>query len=338
MATSNDLNISEAGFVKFDGVSVFTGEDAVQTIVGDSGSVTGETVQIYANNAAKNSGSTVSFVNSVTTSTLNVSDSLFNTAIGKGSGPATFGGGGNTILGVQSGPILTTGQYNSLIGTFIAPSLSTGSANTCVGYSSGTALSSGASNNTLIGNGAGSTISSTSDNICIGNFAGTGITNQHSNIVIGRSSVGTGSNRIIIGTQGSGSGQQDTCVIAGITGVSVSNLNTVTINTSTGQLGSQAFGLSPYTATSTTPYVVLSTDYFISVDASGGAKQVNLPNAPTTGQVFKIKDRLGNAAANNITVTTVGGAVNIDSTTSYVISSNYGSISVIFNGSFYEIF
>jgi len=55
-------------------------------------------------------------------------------------------------------------------------------------------------------------------------------------------------------------------------------------------------------------------------------------------QVFIIKDRTGSAAANNITVTTVGGAVNIDGATSFVMNTAYQSIQVIGNGSTYEIF
>lgn len=93
-----------------------------------------------------------------------------------------------------------------------------------------------------------------------------------------------------------------------------------------------------YTGTSANTYVVLATDYYISVDCSGGAKQVNLPNAPPNNQIYIVKDRTGNAAAHNITVTTPGGTVDLDGATSFVININYGSISVIFNGTNYEIF
>ncbi|MEN6512257.1 MAG: hypothetical protein ABFD00_10575 [Chloroherpetonaceae bacterium] len=92
-----------------------------------------------------------------------------------------------------------------------------------------------------------------------------------------------------------------------------------------------------YTSTSTTPYVVSVADLFISVDASGGAKTVQLPNAPRTGQIWTIKDKTGSAAANNITVTTVGGAVTIDGATTYVLATNYQSINVLFNGTSYEV-
>lgn len=86
------------------------------------------------------------------------------------------------------------------------------------------------------------------------------------------------------------------------------------------------------------PYTVLTTDYYLSVDSSGGAVTLRLPNAPTTTREFIVKDRLGASAANNITVTTVGGAVNIDGATSYVLSNNYEAIELLFNGTTYEIF
>lgn len=86
------------------------------------------------------------------------------------------------------------------------------------------------------------------------------------------------------------------------------------------------------------PYTVLSTDYFLSCDVSGGVLTINLPNAPSTGRVYIIKDKGGNALTSNITVTTVGGTVTLDGATTYVMNANYQSISVLFNGTVYEIF
>ena len=86
------------------------------------------------------------------------------------------------------------------------------------------------------------------------------------------------------------------------------------------------------------PYTVLATDYFIGVDSSSAAVSILLPNAPTTWQVFIIKDKNGNAFTNNITVTTVSGSVKIDNQTSFLISNNYGASSFIFDGTAYEVF
>lgn len=97
---------------------------------------------------------------------------------------------------------------------------------------------------------------------------------------------------------------------------------------------------SAYTAIDNTdsPYTVLSTDYFISCDSTAGAITVRLPNAPATGRSFIIKDRTGQAAANNITVTTVGGVVNIDGAATFVMNTAFESVTVLFNGTSYEIY
>lgn len=86
------------------------------------------------------------------------------------------------------------------------------------------------------------------------------------------------------------------------------------------------------------PYTVLSTDYFLSCDVTAGVITVRLPNAPATGRVFIIKDLVGLAATSNITITTVGGAVNIDGATSYVMNTAYQSANVVFNGTSYMVY
>lgn len=93
-----------------------------------------------------------------------------------------------------------------------------------------------------------------------------------------------------------------------------------------------------YTNVTTTPYVVLSTDDYLSVDTTV-ARTIELPNAPAfTGTIFIITDRSGLAGTNNITVTTVGGSVTINGSTSFVMNTNFESISVIFGVSGYEVF
>ena len=86
------------------------------------------------------------------------------------------------------------------------------------------------------------------------------------------------------------------------------------------------------------PYTVLSTDEYLSCDVSSGTLTIDLPDAPTTGRVVRIKDSTGNAATNNISVTTAGGVVTIDGVTTFTMNTNYESISVIFNGTSYEVF
>lgn len=83
------------------------------------------------------------------------------------------------------------------------------------------------------------------------------------------------------------------------------------------------------------PYTVLGTDYFISVDTSGGAVTVTLPNAATvTGRTYVIRDTGGAAAANNITVGTGGGNLvgGGASAATKTISAAYAGATVYSNG------
>ncbi len=126
----------------------------------------------------------------------------------------------NCAIGHLSSLNITSGTANSSYGFESLPSCSSGSENTAIGYSS--LLLGNGSYNTVLGSNAGSAYTTT----------------EGSNILI--KNVGTvgESNTIRIGTQGSGAAQQNTCFVAGITGVTTSNSEMVTINTSTGQLGS----------------------------------------------------------------------------------------------------
>jgi len=85
------------------------------------------------------------------------------------------------------------------------------------------------------------------------------------------------------------------------------------------------------------PYSAIATDFYISCDVTAGVITVRLPNAPVTGRSFVIKDKVGLAANSNITITTVGGAINIDGATSFVMNTAYQATNLVFNGSTYEI-
>lgn len=89
---------------------------------------------------------------------------------------------------------------------------------------------------------------------------------------------------------------------------------------------------------SESPYTVLSTDSFIGVDSAAGTVTILLPNAPATGRVYIIKDIFGTAYAHNITLTTVGGTVQIDSLTSFTMNTAFESVQLLFNGTEYLIF
>ncbi len=87
------------------------------------------------------------------------------------------------------------------------------------------------------------------------------------------------------------------------------------------------------------PYTVLVTDQYLSVDCSGGTVSLLFPNVPNAAQYWIVKDRTGSASTNNISITTVGGSVTIDGQTTYKITSNYGSIEILGNSQpTYEVF
>ena len=87
------------------------------------------------------------------------------------------------------------------------------------------------------------------------------------------------------------------------------------------------------------PYTVLASDNYISVDCSAGAVTLKFPNAPTAKRTWVVKDRTGSASTNNISITTVGGAVTIDGQTTYTINGNYVSVSLLANATpTYEVY
>ena len=208
----------------------------ITTIDGDSGSITGTTVKIYANNAGNACGSSVLFSNSGTTSTLQVTDGSNNTFIGLSAGNLSGGSGGsNCGFGNNALTSLTTGTLNSALGVSSMFSLLNGSHNTAQGVSSLDQITSGGYN-TAVGYHAGyAYTSSESSNICIGNV---GTTSE--------------SNVIRIGTQGSGSGQQNICYIAGITGATPTSGNTpqVVLCDNTGNLAPISSSTAGYVLTS----------------------------------------------------------------------------------------
>lgn len=82
------------------------------------------------------------------------------------------------------------------------------------------------------------------------------------------------------------------------------------------------------------PYTTLASDYVILVDTSA-ARTINLIASPLTGQTYRIKDNVGSAAANNITITPAAG--NIDGAANSTINIAYGSVDVVYNGTQWNI-
>lgn len=86
------------------------------------------------------------------------------------------------------------------------------------------------------------------------------------------------------------------------------------------------------------PYTTISTDSFIGADTATGAITILLPNAPATGRVYIVKDVGGIADINNITISTVGGSVDIDGFTTSVMNTEFQAVQLLFNGTEYLLF
>ena len=275
---SNDLNISQAGYVNFDGVATFTGRTfqagAGITITNGSG-VAGDTTI-----ALSGGSSAVEHLTGTTGGQLNPTANNFNLlggTVAAGTTPVAIAGSGSTLT--------TNLQISQAIASAVATKI--GLAN----FDSASFAVSATGFVTASGTGLGKTITGDSG---------------------GALSPTAGNWNILGGVNGKTSGSGSTLSVRA--------------------------DILTYLQPGAYPYTALDSDYFISVTTTAAARTINLPNAPTTGKSYIIKDRTGNAAANPITITTVGGVVLIDGATSYNMNSNYGSIGVMFNGSSYEIF
>jgi len=86
------------------------------------------------------------------------------------------------------------------------------------------------------------------------------------------------------------------------------------------------------------PYTVLATDTYISVDSSGGQVTILFPDNALLGEPYVVKDREGTAAANHIVVTSVSGATTFDGFLNIVMDTAFQSLSIIGNGTNYELY
>lgn len=124
-----------------------------------------------------------------------------------------------------------------------------------------------------------------------------------------------------------------------VTGISGTSNNQIFDSSPTITLPNTLVG-NIYKATrSAVSYVVLPTDLYIGITDTAAPRTVTLMTAAQgahLNQLFIVKDESGAAATNNITVT-VDGVQTIDGATSQVISSNYGSLTMMFDGTNYFI-
>lgn len=308
---------------------------------GNSGSATGSTVKVVA---ATGEGTSLITGDNLDTLTLTFTDVDSNVVIGTSAFEATHTvgvGQGNVGVGWHALNACTDGNGNTALGFNACVAITTGANNIGIGPNALTLVDTG-SNNIAIG-GALNGAASVSRNIVIGGTSGSSYTtNESDNILINNVGVVGESNIMRLGTTGTGNNEIEKTFIAGIYQEVVGATNEYVIIDSDGQLGStgnpsQTVSVIEIDDTDS-PYTVLSSDYYISANSTGGVISVLFPDAPATGRVFIVKDATGTAGTNNITLTTVGGTVLIDGATSFVMNTAYESVSVIFVVDHYEVF
>lgn len=91
-------------------------------------------------------------------------------------------------------------------------------------------------------------------------------------------------------------------------------------------------GLVPTTIVTTTPFTATLANYYLAINVAAPTSVI-LPVSPT-GTVFIIKDIDGDAIINPITIT---ASTTIDGAASATINSPYGSVTLIFNGTEWNI-
>ncbi len=232
------------------------GGSGIQTINGDTGSITGSTVTIYANNAANKAGSSVLFVNSGTVSTFTLEDANFNILMGNDTGNFTLSGTGNTGIGDSVLQSLTTGFSNTAYGGDSLLSLTDGNSNTALGAGTLEFLLTGI------------------QNLCLGALAGADYVGaESSNILLANTGIVGDSNVMRLGSTGSGSGNVNKAFLAGTNGVTVSNQLMVVMDSSTEQLGTAAIPgttLNVQTFTTSGVYTPTVGMRFATIEVCGG--------------------------------------------------------------------
>ena len=177
-----------------------------------------------------------------------------NIAIGEASLMAVTSATENCSIGWSSQKAVTAGFQNCSIGTGSLIGITTGHCNVSIGHNSGLA------------------------------YAGA----ESSNILLQNSGVVGESNTIRIGKQGAGNQQENRCFIAGITGVTVSNTALVTLDTTTGQLGTKTIANLPsWTVISADQPAVVGAGYFCN---KVGLLSLSLPATSAVGDVIEVSN------------------------------------------------
>lgn len=332
--TDNGIAVPAAGVITFNAVSqagssvTFSGSGStVRLNVTDSNSNT-----IIGLNAGNNTLTALNATAVGKNSLHALTSSLDNTAYGMGTLQSlTSGLGGNTAIGKDAMKITVTNTGNTAVG-FQSLFNCISDNNTAIGYSALQNLNNGSVTSSVKNVGLGFTplfnLASGSQNIAIGGNqplfnllsgsnniailqaqAGNYTGSESSNILIGNAGTVAENNAIHIGTQGAGSAQQNTCYIAGIASVAVANTNMVTINTATGQLGSQAVPSSSISITGDSGGALTGSSFTF----TGGSTGLTFAGAGTT-ETLGGTLVIANGGTNATSMSTSTGIVKYDGT------------------------
>lgn len=248
-ATSNANNVGLASFnsaqftIDANGFVSFTGTGVTETLTGNTGTATpvANNINVITANATVKfvgAGSNVTQDFGLTnlllgTSATSISGATQNVSLGNSSLSALVSGQHNNIIGANSGVLIDVGFDNNVLGAISLLKLTGGQGNIAIGSATLINLVTG-NYNTVVGTNTGNAYASS----------------ESSNILLAALGVVGESNTLRIGKQGTGTQLQNRCFIAGIVGVTTSNSQTVTIDSTSGQLGVTA--LTTGTVTSVT--------------------------------------------------------------------------------------
>ena len=209
-----------------------------------------------------------------------------NTVVGFNALSSALTSNANVVIGNSAAGLMTSGSGNVIIGFSAAPDAE--STNSVIIGRVSMANYGGTGSNTAIGDGVLFNLLTGADNLVIGSGAGDSYDAAQSSNILLQNVGDVGDDHVIrIGTQGSSAGQQNTCFVAGIIGNTVGNVEFVTIDTITGQLGTSPTpggGFTWQVVTGATP-LVPNNGYIVN---GSSAVQFTLPVTAAVGDEFEI--------------------------------------------------
>lgn len=289
------------------------GGGGVTTVDGDVGYATGSTINIIADVAALNCGSSVQFTgDDASTLTLNVTDSATNTIIGLNAGNSSITSSGavyNTAVGPGCfQPLTTGGNYNTAMGYGALNNATTSNSSVAVGFES--MISDTASiGSTAIGTQALGQATASQFCIAIGPQAGFNYTTtESSNISINAvNTTVTGEQFTLRIGDGTGTTQQklQASYICGIDGV---DLNTVNVVTESGD----RLGTAMLMAGSNVTITKAANEIIISASGGGGGTSIDITG--DTGGTLTSTAFTFTGGTTGITFNGVGSTFTLDGT------------------------